>query len=445
MSDSNWELVRFGDVLDSGTRNGIYKKKEFHGSGVKIVNMGELFGNPRLFSVPMKRVELSETELAKSHLLVGDLLFARRSLVAEGAGKCSVVCEITEATTFESSIIRARPDPNIADSMYLFYLFDSVIGKHLLRTIRRQTSVSGITGTDLVELQIPLPPLEEQREIANILGTLDDKIEANRRENETLEAMARAIFKSWFVDFDPVHARARGEMPYGMDAETAELFPDGFEDSELGMIPRGWEVEPVGNHVKASKGLSYKGKHLEESLDDGLPMHNLNSIEEWGGYKYKGIKFYSGDYKDRHEVQADDLIVANTEQGFKLLLIASPAIIPKFYGAKGIISHHIYKIVPKPHSHVTRLYLYYLIMLPPFRQILQGYTNGTTVNMLPSDAFVLPEFLLPPADIISKFEEIIQPMLDTIEYNHKENQTLAETRDALLPRLISGELRVGEV
>ena len=119
---SNWKVARFGDVLEGGTRNGIYKTKEFHGSGAKVVNMGELFANPRLRDVPMKRVQLSDAELEKSCLNTGDLLFARRSLVAEGAGKCIVVTEVKERTTFESSIIRARPNPKSVDSLFLYYL-----------------------------------------------------------------------------------------------------------------------------------------------------------------------------------------------------------------------------------------------------------------------------------------------------------------------------------
>jgi type I restriction enzyme S subunit len=237
----SWQEVAFGDLLRNGTRNGIYKKKEFHGSGVKIVNMGELFANPRLFSIPMKRVELTLKEKEKFCLEPGDLLFARRSLVAEGAGKCSIVMEIDEPTTFESSIIRARPDSNKLNSLFAYYLFNSPHGKYLLGTILRHVAVAGITGSDLVQLEVPLPPLPEQRAIAHILGSLDDKIELNRRMNRTQESIARAIFKSWFVDFDPVRAKDEGS-PTGLPDDVEALFPDSFDDSELGEIPKGWEI-----------------------------------------------------------------------------------------------------------------------------------------------------------------------------------------------------------
>ena len=127
----------------------------------------------------------------------------------------SIVLEINEPTTFESSIIRARPDPTKADSLFLYYYFNSPIGLHALDTIRRHVAVAGITGTDLAQLPVGIPPLAEQRVIAHVLGALDDKIELNRRMNETLEEMARALFKSWFVDFDPVRAKMEGRWRRG--------------------------------------------------------------------------------------------------------------------------------------------------------------------------------------------------------------------------------------
>ena len=149
---SEWQQVQFLDLLDSPVRNGIYKKKVFHGCGTKIINMGELFANPRIKDVPMKRLRLTDSEKERFLVKEGDLLFARRSLTAEGAGKCSIAHTILEETTFESSIIRARPEKSKASPDFLYYYFNSPYGKYLLRTIRRQVAVAGITGSDLMEL-----------------------------------------------------------------------------------------------------------------------------------------------------------------------------------------------------------------------------------------------------------------------------------------------------
>jgi type I restriction enzyme S subunit len=176
----------------------------------------------------MRRLRVAKDEIERFGLAGGDLLFARRSLVAEGAGKCSIVCEVNEPTVFESSIIRARPDTSKADSLFLYYFFNSPQGKSSLDSILRHVAVAGITGSDLVKLLVPCPPLYEQKAIARILGTLDDKIELNRKMNETLEQMARATFKSWFVDFEPFR-------------------DEGTADSPLGKIPKGWSVAPISD------------------------------------------------------------------------------------------------------------------------------------------------------------------------------------------------------
>ncbi len=246
-----WESNTFRYLLEEPVRNGIYKQKEFHGRGAKIVNMGELFAHPRLRAVPMKRVEISSSETERFTLKKGDLLFARRSLVPEGAGKCSIVLDVDEPTTFESSIIRARPNRAKADSLFLYYFFNSSTGLHCLDTIRRQVAVAGITGSDLSRLEILMPPVAEQRAIAHILGTLDDKIELNRRMNETLEAIGRALFKSWFVDFDPVRAKAEGRYP-SLPKPLADLFPLRFVDSDIGEIPDGWNARLLGDLLTES-------------------------------------------------------------------------------------------------------------------------------------------------------------------------------------------------
>ena len=269
-----WLEAPFSQTLFAPVRNGVYKKKEFHGFGAKMVNMGELFGNPRLGAIPMKRVHLSDSERERFSVQKGDLLFARRSLVAEGAGKCCLVLEIDEPTTFESSIIRARPDPTKAESLFLYYYFNSPEGLHALDTVRRQVAVAGITGSDLSQLPIRLPPLQEQKAIAHVLGTLDDKIELNRRMNRTLEEMARAVFKDWFVDFGPTRAKMESRDPY-LPQELWDLFPDELVDSELGKIPEGWTVAGLGEII---------------SIHDSarIPLNSWQRAQRQGPYPYYG-------------------------------------------------------------------------------------------------------------------------------------------------------------
>jgi type I restriction enzyme S subunit len=425
---NNWQTVPFGEILDGGTRNGVYKPKKFHGTGIKIVNMGELFAHPRLYAVPMKRLELTTKELEKSSLEVGDLLFARRSLVAEGAGKCTLVCELDEPTTFESSIIRARPIQSVADSYYLYYFFDSPQGKYLLGTIRRQVAVAGITGTDLVELEIPLPPQSEQRAIAHILGTLDDKIECNRQMNATLEAMARAIFKSWFVDFDPVHAKAHGEQPGGMDAATAALFPDSFEDSELGPIPAGWRVKPLDEIAHYQNGLALQK----------FPPENEHEFL----YRLKIRELRQGYFDDRSERSTldirEDCIVYDGDVIFSW---SGSLLIDLWTGGTGALNQHLFKVT----SEIYPQWFYYfwtLHHLEEFQRIAEG--KATTMGHIQRRHLSNAMTFVPPQETIESVTEILQPYLDAIINNRLQARTLAETRDALLPKLMSGEIRVGE-
>ncbi|MEW6540262.1 MAG: restriction endonuclease subunit S [Bacillota bacterium] len=260
------EVRAFGELFAERTRNGLTRPKAVRGTGVKMVNMGELFAYPRLRNAPMDRVPLNQTEAERFLLKPGDLLFARQSLVLNGAGKCSIFLCDDEAVTFESHVTRVRLDPRKADPRFYFYYLQSHHGRAAVSSIVEQgAGAAGIRGSDLESLQVRWLPVAEQHAIAHILGTLDDKIELNRRMSETLEAMARALFKSWFVDFDPVRAKMEGRLPAPqsgaarqagwrrgeslprLPAHLHDLFPDRLVDSELGEIPEGWDMGTLGH------------------------------------------------------------------------------------------------------------------------------------------------------------------------------------------------------
>ena len=319
--------------------------------------------------------------------------------------------------------------------------FRSPEGQHQLLANSSQVGVPSIAQpvTYLRTIEIPLPPLPGQRAIAHILGTLDDKIELNQRMNETLEAMARTLFKSWFVDFDPVRAKMAGRDT-GLPKHLADLFPDRLVDSELGKIPtEGWEVTPFSECVEVVRGLSCKGSGLSS---DGVPMHNLNSIYEGGGYKHDGLKGYDGEHKSQHVARAGDLIVANTEQGHDRLLIGYAAIVPTSFVNETLFSHHIYRVRPKDCMALTSNYLCQLLNTRGMHEIVSGFANGTTVNMLPMDALQTPQIVVPAKPVLAAFNDLAEAAHRRHEEMIDGSRTLAALRDALLPNLISGELRV---
>lgn len=294
----------------------------------------------------------------------------------------------------------------------------------------------------IYEMKLLVPGRAEQDAVVKVLQSFDDRIDLLRQSNTTLESIAQALFKSWFIDFDPVRAKAEGREPEVMDAATAALFPAEFEESALGLIPKGWRASTLADHVTAERGLSYKGAGLCEA-GEGMPMHNLNSVLEGGNYKYAGIKHYRGDYKDRHIASAGDVIVANTEQGHDHRLIGYPAIVPSRY-PQAIYSHHIYRVRLKPKSPLTTHTLYYMLMTPAVREQVIGCANGSTVNMLKVAGLEIPQFVCPSPEVAQAFERLAHPLRKQMEVNVERSEVLSALRDTLLPRLISGKLRLPE-
>ncbi len=407
-------------------RNGIYKPKEFHGSGVPIVNMGELFAYPRLKSVEMNRVQLTENEKEKSLLRNNDLIFARRSLTAEGAGKCSLVYDLKEETTFESSIIRARPDPSLANSEFLFYYFNSAQGKHLLGTILRQVAVSGITGSDLMELLVRVPPLEDQKAIATILSSLDDKIELNRRMNATLEAMARALFKAWFVDFEPVHANLENRPSTSASPEIAKLFPSTFENG----IPTGWKTRRLGEVSEVKGGTTPSTK----------------TPEFWNGENFWATP------KDLSDLRSPVLLTTErkiTDAGVKQI---SSGVLPAgtlLLSSRAPIGYLAISQVPVSINQgfialqgvdVSNLFL--LHWLAENMEVVKSRANGSTFQEISKSNFRQIQIDIPHSDIYRAFEKFAISIHAKICANERESENLKKIRNLLLARLISGVLTV---
>ena len=424
----NWPMLRFKELLEGSVRNGIYKRKEYRGHGMKIVNMGELFAHPRLRAVPMKRVDLSKSERERFSVVEGDLLFARRSLVAEGAGKCCVVLRVDEPTTFESSIIRARPDPTRSDSLYLYYFFSSPLGLHLLDTIRRQVAVAGITGRDLSELAIPAPSAPEQRAIAQVLGTLDDKIELNRRMSETLEAMARALFKSWFVDFDPVRAKMEGRDT-GLPEDIADLFPDRLVDSEMGEMPEGWEVAPLGDLLEVNPKRSLRRGQIAPYL----PMRDMPTrghvpdsvaVRPFGS----GMRFANG-----------DTLVARITPCLENGKTAYVDFLRDNEVGWGSTEY----IVLKPRPPLPNQFAYCLARSAAFREFAIQSMSGTSGRQrVPAAAVKGFLVVAPPVRLAAQFGNVAELLFGRANGAGRECRTLATVRDTLLPKLMSGEIQL---
>ena len=426
--NKQWREHTFAQVLAEPVRNGVYKKKEFHGSGVKIVNMGELFAYPRLRDVEMRRVQLSDSEQQRFDVQAGDLLFARRSLVAEGAGKCSVVLEVNEPTGFESSIIRGRPDPTKVDSLFLYYYFNSPHGLHALDTIRRQVAVAGITGKDLAQLTIPVPPLPEQQRIAQILGTLDDTIELNRRMIQTLEEMARSIFQDWFVDFGPVRAKLEGREPY-LSPELWDLFPDRLVDSELGEIPEGWELKTLGG-ISSLNPESWSRSNSPNRIEYvDLANTKWGLIESTQQFLWKDAPS-----RARRVLRPGDTIVGTVRPGNGSYSLV---------GNDGLTGSTGFAVFRPSHPRFREL-VYLAATDPDNIERLAHRADGAAYPAIRPEIVSETGVAIPAAEtsLLDWFSETAGTILNKMESAKAESCVLAAQRDALLPSLISGELQV---
>ena len=258
---------------------------------------------------------------------------------------------------------------------------------------------------------IPVPSdSNEMRAIAHILGTLDDKFERNRWMNETLEAMARALFKSWFVDFDPVRAKAEGRDS-GLPQPLADLFPDSFEDSELGEIPKGWATGVVEDLADVSSGKRPDVRHSEASAEAKVPL--------WGG---------------------------NGPMAFvPSALIEHPILLTGRVGTLGVVFRITTPCWPSDNTLIVRAkdeaafeYLFFQLRQIDFHSL----NRGSTQPLLTQTDLKEQPLVLPPLVLLAHFHRATRRLYRRVDETHAESSTLADLRDALLPKLISGELRV---
>lgn len=427
------EIRPFGELFAEGTRNGLTRPKAVRGAGVKMVNMGELFTHPRLRNAVMDRVPLSDSEAQKFLLKEGDLLFARQSLVLEGAGKCSIFLSDDEPVTFESHVTRVRLDKSKADPRFYFYYLQSHHGKSAIRSIVEQgAGASGIRGSDLQNLEVLWMPPPEQRAIAHILGTLDDKIELNRKQNETLEAMARALFKAWFVDFEPVRAKMegrwqRGQSLPGLPADLFDLFPDRLVESELGEIPEGWQVTSLLEFSSLNPESWTKRTRPQEIRYVDL------SNTKWG--RVEIVTNYGADdapSRAQRVLRPLDTIIGTVRPGNGSYALISDE---NLTGSTGFA-------VLRP---LRREYSEFVYLAATGRENIERLSNLADGGAYPA---VRPEIVsatqVPRAgeEVINEFSRQVSSMLAGIADNERSSRSLAQLRDTLLPKLISGELRV---
>lgn len=403
-------------------------QKDYVQLGTPIITVEHL-GENRIIHHDLPKVSDKDKERLERYILrTGDIVFSRVGSVDRRA----LVHDDEDGWLFSGRCLRVRPDPIKIIPEYLSWFFGHPGFKEHIRQIAVGATMPSLNTNILSEIPIYYPPLPEQRAIARILGSLDDKIELNRRMNHTLEEMARAIFKSWFMDFDPVRAKEERRAPIGMDAETAALFPDGFEDSELGEVPKGWHVDKIGDLVQAVGGSTPSTKN-PEFWEDGTihfatpkDLSSLTSpvlLETERKITNKGLAKISSGLLPKGAV----LLSSRAPIGYLAITDIPVAV------NQGFIAMICEGMVPN---------YYILHWVKMNMDTIIGNANGTTFLEISKKNFRPINLVVPIPEILDKFIDHVGPLHQLIAKNLIQSRTLAALRDSLLPKLISGEIRV---
>ena len=448
MANNGWKTIALGELVESGKafiQTGPFGSQlhsyDYLPVGVPVVPT-EAIGWRRLDGSGVPRISPEKSEsLSRHRLKAGDILFARRGIQATGLSAL-VEPQHTDWICGTGAILLRLQTPEVDPTYLSFFLIENTT-REWLRTHAVGAVMPNLNESILKRLPLRLPPIKEQCRIANILGTLDDKIELNRRMNETLEAMARRLFRSWFVDFDPVHAKAvlRRQHPKLSNAdlsrralpntapEIAELFPDDFENSTLGPIPKGWTAGTVSDAIEVNPTRSLPKGTVAPWLEMSNMPTRLARAVAWEHRAFgSGTKFVNGDTL----VARITPCLENGKTAFVDFLAN---------GEVGAGSTEYIVLRPKPP--LPLVFAYLLARTDDFRQHLITNMTGTSGRQrAPANCLNSYPLVTPSQEIAERFGHATESLFAQMKTNDEESTALTATRDKLLPGLLCGHVVV---
>jgi len=333
-------------------------------------------------------------------------------------------CSITNLSIILS------PKEQIVSKKFLYWALKAC-DTHQLRTGSAQAQIV-IGSLEKFELGIPSDKTVQDK-IAQTLDTLDDRITLLRETNATLEAIAQALFKSWFVDFDPVRAKMEGRLPVGMDEATAALFPDCFEESELGLVPKGWRIGTIGDFTRQHKGSINPLQNPEVLFEHfSLPAFDNQQMP----VSELGVEIKS----NKTSVPPDAVLLSKLNPHIPRIWL------PVQVGIHAVCSTEFLVFVPAPNSGVSKEFIFCVFSIGKFKELLCQLVTGTSNShqRVKPDGVSNISMVLPKQEILAMFSSPVKPIFERIGHNRNKAQTLSTLRDTLLPRLISGQLRLPE-
>jgi type I restriction enzyme S subunit len=421
-----WRYESLGDLVEErGVSYGIVQPGSESSDGIPIVRVNNI-RNGRIDTTDMLKVESTiESKFQRSRLRGGEVLL---TLVGT-LGEVAIVPENLRGWNVARAVgvIPVRKNPG---SLWVSICLRSAFIQHCIRMWATTTVQATFNLRDLAKLPIPIPPTDTREAIASVLGTLDDKIELNRQMNATLEAMARALFQSWFVDFDPVRAKLDGRQP-GFD--KASLFPATFQDSEAGRIPNGWTVGKVGDLSTLNRDAVDPGNFPTETFDHfSLPAFDASRTPK--------VELGSAIMSNKLVVTPNSVLLSRLNPHIPRIWL--PDLHPT---RRSVCSTEFMVACSKPG--VSREYLFSLFTNSTFASVYGTLVTGTTGShqRIRSESVMEMQVAIPPPALIQAFTEMAKPMFDRINRNTEQSRTLATLRDTLLPKLLSGELTTGAI
>ena len=427
-----WPVSRVGDVAEKiamGPFGSSIKVDTFVPVGVPVVNGKHLSGT-RVSEKPGFDYITEEhaDRLANSNVRPGDIVFTHRGTI----GQVSLVPRNARHRRYvvSQSQMYVRCDESRILPEFAAYWFASRQGQHALLANSSQVGVPSIAQpvSYLKTIEIPVPPMADQRAIAHVLGTLDDKIELNRRMNETLEATVQALFKSWFVDFDPVRAKMEGRDK-GLPRDIGDLFPDRFVDSEMGEIPKGWALAPLKELIEVNPKRTLRRGDVGPYLPMAdMPTRGHMPVSVDRRAFGSGMRFANG-----------DTLVARITP----CLENGKTAYVDFLGDDEVGWGSTEYIVLKPRPPLPDQFAYCLARSTAFREFAIQNMSGTSgCQRVPAAAVKGLLMVAPPVRLAALFAEVAEPLFKRASRAAGESGVLAHLRDTLLPKLISGNVRV---
>lgn len=423
---SEWPIVTIGELaaatpgsLAVGPFGSRMKADLYVPKGVRVIRGNNLGAGVELKGDFVHVAPETADALASCCLRSRDLVFPHRGNI----GEVGITPDDEHRYMLSTSLMKLSPNRALADPYFLFYFFKSTVGRAALLMNASQVGTPGIATPlkSLRGIELRIPPLVVQQEIVGVLRSLDDRITLLRETNATLEAIAQALFKSWFVDFDPVRAKMEGRAPAGMDEATAALFPDSFEETELGLVPRGWNYCSL--------------KEVTAIFDSKrVPLSGAERAKRKGIYPYYGAAALM-DYVDDYIF--DGIYLLTGEDGS----VADDAGFPitQYIWGKFWVNNHAHILQGKDGVSTEHL------MLSLRQTNIRPYITGAVQAKLSQSNMWRIQFLRPSQVVSEAFAEMLNPLYVRIRHNTDMAQNLSTLRDTLLPRLISGALRLPEV